>query len=221
MKGRLWSHDEDALLRNTYSDKPTKDIAAQIGISYKAVARRAYALGLCKSEAYLKSDLGRRISKMNALGVGHRFKKGQEAHNKGVKVSEETYAKCAKTFFKQGDKPHNTGYDGKISVRGAKTKNPYYYIRISEKNWQPLHRHTWEQAHGAIPERCNVQFIDGDWQNCTLSNLRLMTKKENITQNNISNLSEEVKEAIWLVQGFNRKINTKIKKRHGNKKHSD
>jgi hypothetical protein len=49
-----------------------------------------------------------------------------------------------------------------------------------EKRWQEKHRWLWEQEHGKIPAGMNIIFLDKNPLNCTLKNLAMVSKAEQI-----------------------------------------
>ena len=63
------------------------------------------------------------------------------------------------------------------------------------KNWETKQRVVWRQAHGEIPKGSVITFIDGNKQNCDLSNLacipnsclRTMKRKGWISDNEVLN----------------------------------
>lgn len=133
------------------------------------------------------------------------FRKGNIAHNKGKKMSDETYAKCSKTFFKKGHIPHNTKFDGALSYR-RDDDNYYWYVRINKKKWTLLSRVIYQNVHNVVLTRNEiVKFRDGDSNNIHPDNLYLVTMKENMLENNPKlHYPPEVVAAI--------KLNNKIKK---------
>ena len=44
--------------------------------------------------------------------------------------------------------------------------------------WEMLHRATWEEHNGPIPEGMMVVFKDGNQLNCDIENLMLVTKAQ-------------------------------------------
>lgn len=112
-------------------------------------------------------------------GRDTRFKKGQEAHNKGKPFIAG--GRSAETQFKKGHKPHNYKPVGTIIY----DKDGYKIIKVSDEGrqrdkWCFLHRHNWEKEHGEIPQGHIVIFLDGNKENCSLDNLALIDRKENI-----------------------------------------
>ncbi|MET0752591.1 MAG: HNH endonuclease signature motif containing protein [Pyrinomonadaceae bacterium] len=55
-------------------------------------------------------------------------------------------------------------------------------VKVADcKFWKLKHRIVWEAAHGTLPEKAKLYFIDGNKLNCSLENLTLsrIVKKEN------------------------------------------
>ena len=139
------------------------------------------------------------------------FKKGQEPWNKGMKGLN---LGGTETQFKKGDLPYNTKYDGCISTRGGiKNRNgrwvneTYLYIRISKAKWVPLHRHVWQQHKGPIPKGYVVAFKDRNYKNCNITNLELISMKENMERNTIHNYPDDLKRVIRAKAKLNKTIN--------------
>jgi hypothetical protein len=55
----LWTAAEDALLRETYPDKPTRAVVQLLGLSDQQCYIRSRRLGLRKSEAFTRDNLRR------------------------------------------------------------------------------------------------------------------------------------------------------------------
>lgn len=91
------------------------------------------------------------------------------------------------------------GYDHnnfKLPIGSEKTfkntprnKNAYYKIMIKYRNlpsdkinteykinWKPKTHYVWEQYHGEIPKGYCIIQLDGDYKNCDISNLRLVSQ---------------------------------------------
>ena len=136
------------------------------------------------------------------------FKKGFTPVNKGKKMSNELKDKVKHTFFKKGNMPHNSysQESGVITIRTDKRGNDYQFIKLAHGVWEPLHRHVWQQANGAIPKDYIIIFKDFNTMNCQLQNLDCITKSDNMKRNTIHNLPEEIKANIDLTRLLNRKI---------------
>jgi len=205
MKRKLWTDQDIEYLRQHFPDQPTSAVCKQLGRSYNSVAGKALNLRIHKSEAFRNDPvLSGRTSNGNR-GGSTRFKPGQRAWNKGMKGLQ---IGGQETQFKPGMLPHNTKYDGAISVR-----NGYKYIRISKGKWIELHRHVWIQNHGSIPHGHNVMFKDGDRMNCALENLELISNTDKMIRNTVQRYPEEIRETIRMKAVLTRTIH-KHEKHH-------
>jgi len=209
----FWTEEEKAYLIEKYADTPTKKIAEHLGISISKIYWYANNIGLKKSKECIAQTSKENISE-SFMYSG----KGRIPHNKGVPMSEEAYEKCKHTFFKKGQKPHNTKEaDGEIVVRrnnGWKT----LWIRVELGKWEQLHRWVWKQANGEIPKGSVIAFIDGDSMNCDLRNLKMISRADNMRRNSINYLPQEIKDILHVKAAFQRKLNTIIKRYYGKTK---
>ena len=92
--------------------------------------------------------------------------------------------------FAKGNEPLNTLHDKAVTERIDKNGNRYKWIRLSKANWQLLHVYLWLEAGNTIPENHIVVFKDKNSSNCTLENLELITRSENLRRNRKKYLSE-------------------------------
>lgn len=190
-----------------YPDHQTIAVANLLGRTYTSVANQAKVLGIRKSKKYLLSPFANRLD--GKRGSEYRFKKGHIPVNKGKKMPDEVREKVKHTFFKKGNLPHNTLYDGAIVTRNDKSGHKYKYIRISKGKWEALHRYVWEQKHGKIQDGFNVVFKDGDTLNCDIDNLECISNAELLERQSIHLLPEDLKAAIMTLGALKRKINGK------------
>jgi hypothetical protein len=141
--------------------------------------------------------------------IPNQFKPGHTPHNKGKQMDAEIYEKVAPTMFKKGNKPANTKPNGTINVRADSSGRFYQYIKIKDSHWELLQRYVWTQANGEIPRGSVVIFLDGNYLNCELSNLQVITRKENMARNTIQRFPAELQEVMKLTCKLKRKTNGK------------
>jgi hypothetical protein len=100
----------------------------------------------------------------------------------GVKVFDVLRAAGKTHKWEKGHRPHTWRPLGsEIIFRG------HTFVKISEKisdrgvrRWRPKEAVVWEQAHGTVPDKHFVIFLDGDKQNFALDNLVIINKAEDI-----------------------------------------
>lgn len=175
--GRNWTKEEIAYLKKYYPDCTAESIAKALKRPVTSVYHIAHKYKVEKSEEFKSSPESGRLR--GDHGKSTRFKKGQEAWNKGMKglnLGGEA------GYFKPGHKPHNTKSDGVITTRNSRNKygkvRCYKWIRISEGVWRQLHVVRWEETNGPVPPGFIVVFADGNSMNCDISNLRLINRKQ-------------------------------------------
>lgn len=209
-RSKTWTQEENEYMRKHYPTTPIKECVDYLNRSEKSIYMQAKLLGIKKDKDYL-SSLFR--EKMNSVFVQNMYKKGNIPLNKGVPMSKEKYEKCKETFFKKGGDPPNTNPEGDGAVTFRRNKDWYCYnVRISKGVWIPLHRYVWQQVNGPIPKGFIVTFKNGDYRDCRIDNLELMSRADNMRRNSLHNYPEDLKSAIQIKAGFNRKLNKIIKK---------
>ena len=192
-----------------YPFESTAVIAKELGITISKVYNIAWAYKIHKDMNYLKTAASGRYKAGMRSGEAFQFKPGHTPYNKGKKMPAETYEKVKKAMFKQGHKPHNTKPNGTINIRADKSGRLYQYIKIKDSHWELLQRHIWMQANGEIPKGSVVNFIDGNYKNCDLSNLQLKTRGEMAIMNSIHRYPAEVRDLIKLNNKLKAKTNGK------------
>lgn len=165
-------HDHDDYIREHYLSVPKKEIARRIGRSQFYVHHRCKVLGLTIPNEILEQR--KRVGQ---------FRAGIIPHNKGKKMPDEIKKKVSRTWFKKGSLPHNTKYDGHVSIRRDKSGIPYRYIRIALGKYALEHVLVWEQHHGQVPENHVVYHIDGNSLNNDISNLAIRNRAEHLKAN--------------------------------------
>lgn len=195
MSGRLWTPYEDEVLRSMYPDHFAGEISGVLGRTVRSIYTRVRMLGLkSPREKIVRSG---KMSSEDPRVKAARFRKGHVPVNKGKRMSPELYAKCAPTMFRKGNRPVNHRQVGseRVNVEG------YVEVKVSEPNkWRLKHRVVWEQANGPIPPGHNVQFRDGNRRNCGLDNLYLISRADQLRNENSmeARYPEELRSVIRL-----------------------
>ena len=189
-----------------YPHHSTKYIAELLGVTISKVYNTAWDAKVKKSAEYMLTPESGRIIEPS---VANQFKPGHTPHNKGKQISAEIYEKVAPTMFKKGNKPHNTKPNGTINIRADKSGRLYQYIKIKDSQWELLQRYVWTQANGEIPPGSVVIFLDGNYLNCELNNLQVISRKENMARNTIQRYPAELQQIMKLTCKLKRKTNGK------------
>jgi hypothetical protein len=134
-----------------------------------------------------------------STGRTGQFKKGNKSWNEGTKG----VMKANGTTFKKGQTPHNE----KPLGAERKTKDGIIEVKIkmvgkSCERWQSKHSLLWEQRTGRkVPEGHVVMFADGNRLNYDQANLRLVSRRVNVTHNSrgYSHQPTEVRPALLAV----------------------
>jgi len=198
MKARKFTDGEINFLQQYYPVMPTSELAAIMDRSEKTIYHKAHALGLKKNQEYLNSPFSGRMKHGDTKGLKTRFIKGHIPANKGKKMSPELKKKLQHTFYKKGNLPANTLYNGAITIRKDKRGILNKFIRLALSKWEYLSRYIWEQHNGKIPRGYNIIFKDADTMNCNIDNLELLSNAELMKRNSIHNYPEEIRKAIHL-----------------------
>lgn len=200
-----WTAKEDAILVQHYPTATVKELQEMIpNRTLRAIYNRSNNLGLKKADSFWAEKKSGRFNFPDG-NIATRYQKGHTPFNKGMKG---VYFGGEETQFKKGQLPHNTKYDGAISERPHK-KGTYLYIRVEKAKWQLLHRYVWEQHNPPIQKGEIVAFKDGNYKNCDISNLFLISRKDNMKRNSIVRYPEEIRKAIHTVAKLQRIITKK------------
>ena len=201
---RFWTEEEKNIVREMYPEHLASEIAEIIGKTTVGVQQMAAKLGV-RSTPEKIARTGK-MSQNHPNVIATRYKKGNVPPNKGKKVSAEVYEKMKPHMFKKGETPLNYRPVGseRVNVEG------YVEIKVADpKTWKLKHRVIWEEAHGPIPEGHNIQFKDGNSLNVQLDNLYMISKADQLRNENssVARYPQELRQIIALKGAIKRKIN--------------
>ena len=199
---KLWTAEEDALMREHYPNSTMKQMVELLGRSACSIYNRSETLNVRKSQEYLDSPNACRLRRGDNVGAEFRFNKGNVPFNKGMKGWSAKGTEA--TRFKKGTRPPNYRPVGTIRVVDG-----YQEIKIAEgmRQWRQLHRVIWERLNGIIPKGYNLIFIDGNKENISIANLSLMSKADNMRRNTVHNYPKDIVHLVQLKAALNRQIN--------------
>jgi len=208
----VWSKALDDLLREHYPNLPTAEIAKVLEVSKSVVYRRAWTLGLAKSEAFLQSTLSGRVQrgKQHPEMRRSQFQPGHVSWNKGKHVVAG--GRSAQTRFKPGAKPVNWKPLGALRV------NNYGVLERKVRegnngglNWEGEHRLVWKAAHGPIPKGYVVVFKGGKpitkAEEITLDAIDCISHADNMRRNSFWTKSPELGQLYVLKGQITRQVN--------------
>ena len=209
---KLWTEPELIILKKEYPTTQSILIAQKLNRTVKAIYSQANLMNLKKTEEFNKSESSGRM-KDGEFGKASRFQKNHVSFNTGKKWDDfmtiQGKANSLRTTFKKGHLPKNTLHDGMITTRtDSKTKRTYKFIRIALGKWQMLHVYNWEQVNGKLPKDKILAF-KGSTDDCSIDNLILITRAENMKRNSIQRYPEEIKQTIRVLTKLKKTINGK------------
>lgn len=212
----VWTPQQDQIIREHYPDAVMPELLRLLPDKCKhAIYRRAAALGIKRSEAFMASPASGKLQPGTTLSVQHRLKPGHTPWNKG-----KTYpAKggTIKTLFKPGHRPANTAEIGAYRInKDGKLQQKISDARGSNsKRWRSVHELVWVAAHGAIPAGHICVFKPGMATNkleeITLDRVECITHAENMRRNSVHNYGPEIAKAIQLTGQITRQIKQQLK----------
>lgn len=213
MSRMRWNKQSDQSLRDLYPHYSAEACALALGCNVSSVYNRANALGLKKSNEFMRSELSGRLGR--GQGASTRFQKGHRTWNKGLRF--EAGGRSPETRFKPGRKPHEAhNYLPIGSFRVAPdgvlerkvTDDPSV---VPSKRWVAVHRLVWIEANGPVPAGHAVAFKPGmrtaDPDLITLDRVELITRAELMRRNSYhTNFPPEARKLIQLRGALSRKI---------------
>lgn len=198
-KGR-WTKKEEDKLTDLYPDTPNAKIAALLNRDARAVANKAFKMGLKKDNVYLGQ-----LPRSRNSGS---FKKGQKPWNAGLKLAGTGRVHFRGTFEK-GNKTWNTRPIGSMRYNGRDG----WYRKSGEPNqWVSYARFVWEMHTGKeVPKGHIVRLIDGNPHHVCMKNIECISRAENALRNSIHRYPEEYVKVRQMIGQINRVTNNMAK----------
>lgn len=221
MKRRLWTEPELELLRSSYANTKTANLAIALGRGVQNVYAKATKLGLTKSEEYRASPAACRLRRGDQVGAAHRFQKGHVPANKGLRRPGWAPGDMAKMQFKKGRAAHEAWNYLPIGSHRL-SKDGYLERKVIDdpsifpvRRWVGVHRLVWSEVHGPIPVGHVVAFLPGrrstDLALITADALELLTLAENLKRNSFYRYGPEIVKVVQLRGAITRQINKRAK----------
>lgn len=216
-KRRAWTPRERALVLRLYADKPTAEIAQQIGRTVPSIYHAAKRLGLHKSAAFYAGDQSGRYD--GTRGAGSRFRKGIVPANKGLRRPGWSPGRMAETQFKAGRPPSTArNYVAIGSYRFS--KDGYLERKVTDdqslaptRRWTAVHRLVWEAEHGPIPAGHAVVFLPGRrtraLKKITIDALELISRAELMRRNTSLRYGIEIQKTMSALGRLKKAIERK------------
>lgn len=210
---RYWTEAELELLRASYADTPTAELAELFGRLVGSVYQKAITIGLRKSQAHLASTASGRLQQGGGVGKATRFQKGHASWNRGRKGYQPGGASVA-TQFQKGARPHTWRPIGteRINADGYRDRK-ITDTGYPPRDWRGVHLLLWEEHHGPVPPGHAVVFRNGNKADVRIENLELLTRRELMARNTVHNLPAAIVQVVQLRGALVRQINRKTKEK--------
>lgn len=214
----VWTREAEQHLRAAYANTATKTIADKLGVSVAVVYRKAYQLGLAKSDDFKASELSGRIQrgKQHPSMKASQFKPGLQPWNKGTHWTAG--GRSADTRFKKGQM-HGAAQHKYVPIGSLRiSKDGYLERKFTDdpilyptRRWVGVHRQVWEAANGPIPAGHVVCFKPGQHSQIEaeiqLHKLECISRAELARRNHPATSNPELFKLIQLKGAITRQVN--------------
>lgn len=213
MRGKPWTDDDVAMLRELYADALRPELEARLGRTMAQIYNKAFSLGIKRSEAYLASPHACRLRQGDEVGKAHRFSAGHTPWNAGRPF--EAGGRSEETRFKKGQPARNAAPIGSYRIKkdGTLQQKISNEAGSNSKRWRGVHELVWVGTNGPVPTGHIVRFKAGTKSNTlediTLDRLECVTLAENMRRNSVHRLPKELAQLVQLRGAINRQINKK------------
>lgn len=207
-----WTDAEIGLLTLLYPDKTTATIATLINKSVQQIYDKARKLGIKKSAEFMASPASGRTAGQH--GQSHRFTKGHEPWNKGIKGLN--FPGSQATQFKKGNRTGKAARNYQPIGHERLGKDGYLQRKINDdmplqRRWRAVHIILWESVNGPLPKGYCLAFRDKNKTNIQIDNLELITRIELAKRNSVHNYGTEIAQLYRLKGAITRQINKREK----------
>lgn len=213
MNGRPWKKRERAKVLRLYPDMDTKQLAAVMNRSITSIYQQTQTAGVSKSVAYTVRKKAMERERLTKGGLAYRFGKGHVPANAGLRRPGYAPGRMASTQFKKGQLPRNWVPIGSHRY----SKEGYLCRKMTDtgyppRDWVAVHLLLWIEAHGPVPPKHAVCFMDKDRTHISLDNLELVSRADLMRRNSFrTNYPKEIQDLVTLRGALNRQINKRVK----------
>lgn len=205
----------DTLIRTTEGLKRIKDLVGRDG--------KLFSYDIATGKVVIRNYSDARMTKENATIYEVELEDGSIIRGTwNHPVLTEDGWKClidltvedelieAEDYMRAKKNPEYTEYDGQ---RFAKDKKSGYYRSSQKINGKQvlLHRYVWEKYNGPIPKDCSIHHIDGNKDNNSIENLKLLSTSEHSSMHTKDRIAENPKQ---YAEDFVARTNDKAKVWH-------
>lgn len=202
-------------------DKSELNIHTLIGYHKLSSGKKNKPIKQTRGQPYTKEQLAylRRLYKskdMKTLTRAFNKKYGEKRTETAIQATIDVYKLQSKR-----KKGLHWSFEKKIGAERVCPNTGFIVIKIDEPSpyWsgktRQRHKHkvVWEKEHGPLQDGCCVRFKDGDKMNCTLENLFLVSRTENMFLNHLgfNNAPDELRETIRLTAKLKAKASERNK----------
>jgi hypothetical protein len=214
---QFWTDRERDTLRALWPFLTAQELAPIFGRRPGSIYNEAFKLGLRETHKHAEywarikaAQRARALTDPRLLST--RFAPGSVPVNKGQPMPEHVRAKCAATWFRNGQRGNKYLPVGSLRIERSSGQLQRKVQHTSHpRDWVPVSRLVWEAAHGPVPAGHLVRFKPGLATNVaadiTLDRLECVSHAENMARNTRHNLPKPISDLIALRAALNRSIN--------------
>lgn len=204
----LWTDEMISFLKDNFYSITNRQLAHGLGLRLTNTRKKCYELGLLRMEMEYWTPEQVEVLKSNYKTIGdtelaimfnewwtkkkgwtkNHIEKKRRYLNLKRTAKQQSKIKSRNTKNGMFSVNHGKRWEGKVAKPGEirvwmnQDRRLYKYIK-TENGFFPYAPILFAQHYGAIPKGNVIRFIDGNSLNCTIENLKMITKKENAILN--------------------------------------